>query len=188
MQTKIIKAIIAAVIILAIIMCGFYLFNAKNPQKPLILTPQQAQNSKIVSNVLKTAKFPLLQSQVKTLADTIKNPAKAKYEGQIMTTGKDLEKTIADGQKNADFAVVVKPDAIKPDDVVAVNQYNVKAYPKHLAEVTIWNDGADVAILKRVVLPKIPVLMPRGAVGYAGPAIGVVDGKTRIGIRLTATF
>ena len=64
-------------------------------------------------------------------------------------------------------------DAIKPDDPVVLNQYNIQAYPQHLTVAHVGVYSAGVARLNKVNLSPVPLLLPKGGVGYIGPYVGV---------------
>jgi hypothetical protein len=67
----------------------------------------------------------------------------------------------------------VQTDAIKPDDPVVLNQYNIQAYPQHLTVAHIGVYSAGVARLNKVNIDAIPIFLPKGGVGYVGPYVGI---------------
>jgi hypothetical protein len=135
------------------------------------------------------------QAQAEEIADEIRDAPKRKPDRVVNTTGAELAKTVeTERQKSgADFAIVTdpaqpdkapvldnktSPPALSADKPVVLNQYNVKAYPKALLELTVYNDKTlDIAYLERVKV--------FGMTGYVGPALTTSPDKTRVGIRLS---
>ena len=68
-------------------------------------------------------------------------------------------------------------DAIKPEDTVVLNQYNIQDYPKHLTVGHIGVYSAGVARLNKVDISPIPLFLPKGGVGYVGPYVGVTHDR-----------
>lgn len=58
--------------------------------------------------------------------------------------------------------------AILPNTSVMLNQYNIKAYPDRLIQVGGSYQEVFAAYSWRVSVPKIPIIAPRGDVGYFG--------------------
>lgn len=81
-----------------------------------------------------------------------------------------VKDVLPDNQKQAAAAPA---DAIKPDDPVTLNQYNIQAFPQHLTVAHIGVYSAGVARLNKVNLSPVPLLLPHGGVGYIGPYVGV---------------
>jgi len=68
-----------------------------------------------------------------------------------------------------------------------LNVYAIKAYPDKLTEISYSYRGVvEGAVLRKVEIGRIPLLMPKGGVGYMGPFIrydtrnATVDGGIRI--------
>jgi hypothetical protein len=168
------------------------------PQLVTITSQQQAETPGGVEKAADAAQVPLTIPQVREAAKEIKAASGRTPDRMEVSTGQDLGKKVEDIRKAtaADFVIVTnpaKPDekpAVKLDEPVQLNVYNIKAYPKKLAELSVGVHGADVAYLRRVDVPRVPLVMPKGVVGYMGPFIraeydtGKVDG----GLRLVVPF
>jgi len=78
--------------------------------------------------------------------------------------------------------------AIPPNATVTLNQYNIKAYPDRLIQIGGSYQEVLAAYSWRVTVPKIPIIAPRGDVGYLGlygHANFDQPGASRVGILLT---
>jgi hypothetical protein len=173
--------------------------NMKKPEKTVSLPQEQARAAVGVQLAADAAMVPLTTVQAREAArriDTI--TVKTPPERVVSTTGAAVGKTVEDlrQEKGADFSIVTNPQKpsekpiLKPDDPVNLNVYNIKAYPQKLVEVGIGVRGGDIACLRRVNVPKVPLLLPKGTVGYIGPFIRAEYDGRRIdgGLRLVATF
>jgi hypothetical protein len=168
------------------------------PQLVTLTSQQQAETPGGVEKTADAAQVPLTMPQVREAAEEIKAASGRTPDRVEISNGRDFGKKVEDILKDtaADFAIVTdpkKPDekpAVKLDEPVQLNVYNIKAYPKKLVELSVGLHGADVAYLRRVDMPRVPLVMPKGVVGYMGPFIraeydtGKVDG----GLRLVVPF
>lgn len=188
-------------VILFLLATAFYLGwqNMKKPEKTVLLTQEQAQTTAGVQLAADAARVPVSAAQAREVARRIETiTAKTPPERVVSTTGAAVEKTVEGlrQEKGADFSIVTNPQkpaekpVLKPDEPVNLNVYNVKAYPQKLVEVGIGVHGGDIAYLRRVNVPKVPFLLPKGAVGYAGPFVRTeyAGGQFDAGLRLVVTF
>lgn len=144
------------------------------------------------------AQIPLTKIQVRDAAEEIKSAGGKPPERIVKTTGEQLETTVEQGRKatGADFAILTNPakpaekPVVKTDEPVNLNVYNIKAYPKNMAEVSVGVRGADIAYLRRVDIPKVPLLLPKKNVGYWGPFIRAEYAGRKVdgGLRLVITY
>jgi hypothetical protein len=192
---------IAAIIILFLLAIALYQGwqNMKKPGETVLLTQEQAQTIAGGQLAADAAKVPLPKAQPREIAKKIEKIAvNTPPERVVSTTGAAVEKTVEGlrQEKGADFTMVTNPQdptekpVLKPDEPVKLNVYNVKAYPQKLVEVSIGADGGDIAYLHRVNIPKVPLLLPKGSVGYAGPFVRSEygGGKVDMGLRIVMTF
>lgn len=141
---------------------------------------------------------PVTKAQAREIAGKIATISTGSPERVISTTGAEVEITVASLRqaKGADFTLITNPQKpaekpiLTPDEQVKLNVYNVKAYPDKLMEVSIGAHGGDIAYLHRVNVPKVPLLLPKGAVGYAGPFVRTEYGGGQVdaGLRLVVTY
>lgn len=68
------------------------------------------------------------------------------------------------------IAATAQADAgeIRPNTPVLLNQYNIKAYPDRLIQVGGSYQEVFAAYSWKVDVPKIPLIVPHGAIGYLG--------------------
>lgn len=192
--------IIGLVILFLFLVTLYFGWQSKKPKETVLLLPQeQAYTPAGVQLAADMAKVPIPRKQAREIAEKIETIAvKTPPERVIATTGAEVKKTVEDlrQEKGADFAIVTnlqKPTekpVLQPDQPVNLNVYNVKAYPKKLVEVSIGAHGGDIAYLHRVNISKVPLLLPKGSVGYAGPFVRTEygGGKVDAGLRMVITF
>jgi hypothetical protein len=168
------------------------------PQPVTLTSQQRAETPGGVGKAADAAQLSLTKPQVQEVAKEIKAATGRSPDHTEVSSGRDLGKKVEDIRKDTapDFVIVTnpaKPDekpAVKLDEPVQLNVYNIKAYPRKLVELSVGVHGADVAYLRRVDMPRVPLVMPKGVVGYMGPFIraeydtGKVDG----GLRLMVPF
>jgi hypothetical protein len=168
-------ALIVAIILLAI--GAYFLWTHFHPAQPIVLESQkQAETPAGVQKAAESAQVPITKRQAAEISQYIRENANAPPVATEVTTGAQLEKQAAAALKlnKADFAILTDParpdqkPAVKPNDSVTVNEYLVKAYPGHLLQVGVGNNAAMVGWSVRTDVPKIPLLVPHGAVGYVG--------------------
>jgi hypothetical protein len=161
------------------------------------MSQEQAQTPHGVQIAAGQAQMPLSRPQAQEAAEKIKKASHKPPEQTIRTDGADLQQAVDTVRKKeaADFSIVTDPakpkekPVINAEEPVHLNVYNIKAYPKKLLEISVGAHGSDLAYLWRIDVPKVPLLIPKGAMGYAGPFIRAeYDGKVDGGIRLTIPF
>jgi hypothetical protein len=185
------------VIIVLVLMVAYLAWRGK-PVSVTPLSQEQARTPAGVQLAADKAFVPLSKPQVQEVAVKIVQAETRPPDRVVASTGKDVVKTVESVRKatKADFAIVTDPQkpqekpAVKSDEPVNLNVYNIKAYPKKMVEVSAGMHGADIAYLKRVNVPKIPVILPKGTVAYAGPFIRTEYGSGKVdgGVRLVLTF
>lgn len=169
--------------------------------QPVTVTPlseEQARTPAGVQFAADRALVPVSKQQVREVALKIAQTEDGLPDRVIATTGKEMERTVENVRQatQADFAIVTDPrkpqekPVVKPEEPVNLNVYNIKAYPRNMVEVSAGIHGGDIAYLERISVPKIPVVLPKGTVAYAGPFIRTEYGGGRFdgGIRLVFTF
>jgi hypothetical protein len=168
-------ALIVAIILLAI--GAYFLWEHIHPIKPVAYeSQQQAETPQGVQQAADSAQIPITKRQAAEIGQYIRENAKAAPMAKEATTGARLEQQAANALKfnHADYAILtdpVKPDqkaVVKPGDSVTVNEYLIKAYPGHLLQAGLGKDAALLSWSVRTNVPKIPLIIPHGAVGYVG--------------------
>jgi multidrug efflux pump subunit AcrB len=187
--------------LVALLVAGIFvtlIWYGEKPETVTIMPQSQAETSQGVAKAADAANVPMSKPQQQEVAAKIDKVKEKPPDKIVRTTGENVaaETEKERNKAGADFAIVTDPKnpdeqpAVNPDDPVKLNVYNIKAYPKRFAEVSIGINGADVAYLRRVDIPKVPLLVPKGAVGYAGPFIRAEYGSGGVdaGLRLVVPF
>jgi hypothetical protein len=192
------ELIFIMVILSLVIVLVFLSWRHYRSQPVTLISQQQAETPGGVEKASDAAQVPLTKPQIQEATKEIKAASGRTLDRIEVSSGRDLGKKVEDIRKDtvADFVIVTnpaKPDekpAVKLDEPVQLNVYNIKAYPRKLAELSVGVHGADMAYLRRVDVPRVPLVLPKGVVGYMGPFIraeydtGKVDG----GLRLMVPF
>jgi hypothetical protein len=206
------RAIVGYMLLTVAIFIGAYIVWAHFhvPQSVTFESQQQATTSAGVEKAASAAQVPISQAQAAAIASAIKHDADKSPDAVVQTTGAKLQATIKDelrksgGQfsivtdsKNSSVVPVVQTNGkaapanleiISPNTAVTVNEYNIKAYPARIIQFGGSYREVFVAYSWKVNVPKIPLIAPRGDVGYLG-VYGHANfdqpGMSRIGIMLT---
>jgi len=181
-----------------LVIIGFLAWRNHQPVTVTPLSEEQARTPSGVQLAADQALVPVSKQQVREVALKIAQTEDGLPDRVIVTTGKEVENTVENVRQEtkADFAIVTNPQkpqekpVVEPNEPVKLNVYNIKAYPRNMVEISAGVHGGDIAYLKRVIVPKIPVVLPKGTVAYAGPFIRTEYGGGRLdgGIRLVFTF
>lgn len=178
---------------------GLYWSESNRPaiQPDVTLSQENAKKPEKVQEAADKAGIPLTDGQAEEAAHKI--AAATKPDHTVETNWANLRTTIEKERKaaGADFAIITDPTKPKtapnldgpikselsneqslttgtdPNDRIQLNQYNIQAYKKSMDVLTIATRSLGYSHLRKVDLPKIPLLLPKGGVGYAGPYIGV---------------
>ncbi len=170
---------------------GIMAYNHFTKPQPVTYESQhQAETPQGVQEAANNAGVHISPGQAQEVAQAVQEATTRPPDQVVATTGAGMTQTLASVQQQtgADFQVVTDPakpdkppDKPKPAEPVNLNVYNIKAYPKHLIEVTAYQNAADVAYMTRVTVFK--------RTGYLGPVASYdadrAGSKTRIGIRLS---
>lgn len=188
--------IIVCVSLAAII--AFLAWRQPQPTTVTSLSEEQARTPAGVQLAAEQALVPLSRQQSRDAAAKIEQAADRRPDRVMAVTGKEVANTVESVRKDtkADFALITDPrkpqekPSVKTAEPVNLQVYNIKAYPGRMVEVSAGLQGADIAYLRRVNVPNIPVFLPRGMVAYAGPFVRMEygGGKFDGGIRLVCTF
>ncbi len=181
-----------------LVIIGFLAWRNHQPVTVTPLSEEQARTPAGVQLAADQALVPVSKQQVREVALKIAQTEDGLPDRVIVTTGKEVENTVENVRQEtkADFAIVTNPrkpqekPVVEPNEPVKLNVYNIKAYPRNMVEISAGVHGGDIAYLKRVTVPKIPVVLPKGTVAYAGPFIRTEYGGGRLegGIRFVFTF
>lgn len=191
-----VKLIIAAMVGVFLTIGGYYIWQCFKPiQQVTVQSQNLAQTPAGVRDAANNAHVNMLQSQLEEAARQIAILKNKPPETIVRTIPVEVTKVIESERvkTGADFAIVTDPkqpdkkvdlkeiEKLPESTTVNLNQYNIKAYPQHLAEVTLYSaKDYDAAYLS-----KIKVL---GATGYVGPVISRTDNNMKIGVRVTVPF
>ena len=156
---------------------------------------ERAQTVSGVQQAANAAQISISSEQAAAIALAIKKEADKMPEAVVQTTGAKLENTIkgemqkSGGQfsiitnvnnsasvskqpmissKAATILVHANAETISSNTPVTLNQYNIKAYPDWLIQVGGSYQEVMLAYSRKVNVPKIPLIAPRGDVGYVG--------------------
>lgn len=138
-------AVVTALIIAAVCMSCMH-----EPQTVTTETQQEVQTESGIEQAADAADVPLERSQAQSAASQIRYIIKHDTQPvyTITTDGArwQSQSNAARERSGADFAVVTPKDSttdvhtIKQSDVVELNQYNIKAYPKVIRTVSVSPD------------------------------------------------
>lgn len=191
---------IVVVTILILLLAMFIGHHETKTTEVALLPQQQAQKTAGIQSVADAARVPLSRAQTGEAASKISKTTvgKASPDYVVQTTGAGVAQRVKSLQKDngADFALITdaqnpaqKP-VLKPEEPIKLQVYNIKAYPRAMVEAGIGLRGIDIACLRRVNVPRVSLLLPKGTVGYAGPFVRreYGSGKVDAGLRLVVTF
>jgi hypothetical protein len=185
------RVILAVILFAVLIAAAVWAYNHWHQPQPVTYeSQQQAETTQGVREAAENAGVHITPGQAQEAAQAIKDAATRPPDQVIQSTGAGMEQALADSRKQAGAQAQIVTDPARPDkppekpaadQPVNLNVYNIKPYPKHLLEVTVYRNAADVAYMTRVQV--------FGATGYVGPVVSYdadrKGSKTRIGIRLS---
>ena len=197
---KLLRLLVFMIIVYGIYLAWQHYFRPP-AQSSTMMTPTEAQTPDGVNRAADNARIPISIKQAKEAAAKIGQAAEP--DKIVHTTTGQLNQAIqsALNASGGNFAMIVPdgrtakepPETPPPEpgpagqqpaadgQPVVLKQYNIQAYPDKLTVGFIGVRSAGVAKLKKVNLPKIPLLLPKGGVGYAGPFLSVWhNGKFRV--------
>jgi len=182
------RAVMYVALAILLICVGFWLWAKFHPAQPITAeTQKQVQTPAGIESASNAAAFSITTSQARDAAQQI--ATRTKPDSIIHTTGAQMPVVIIAGQKATDSQASIVTDpahpntvpVVAPGQVVDLNVYNIKAYPKHLLEATYYYSNAgDVAYLTRVTVFK--------QTGYIGPVLSYNGSKVNCGVRLSIPF
>jgi hypothetical protein len=175
------------------VLAGILVWDNLCQPKPVTFESQeQASTPAGVEQAANAAHVPITPGQAAAIAAEIKGDADKPPDAVVQTIGARLEDTIVtELQKSGgQFAIITDPkspaiapilqtttgkavssanaETISPNTPVALNQYNIKAYPDRLIQVGGSYQEVFAAYSWKVDVPKIPLIAPSGDVGYLG--------------------
>jgi len=172
------RAIIGYVLLAIALLFGAYKAWAYfHPPNPVTFeSQQQASTPAGVMQAANNAQVPLTASQAFDVSEYIRDNQNTYPTSTETTTGSKLQQVVSNAvyKFGGDFAIVTDPKnptqkpVVKPGDTVVLNEYVTKAYPDHLLTAGGGKGRYLVGWSVRVNVPKIPLLAPRGDVGYVG--------------------
>lgn len=199
MTTENIKKLLICIIAIAALIFVFYkvnnYINAKTGKiTPVTMTIDDSKDPfKLKTAVNDNSDARLDDYQAKEVSNTITKIIDRNREPDrtVNTVGSNYQSEVSSyaKQQKAD-AVVVTPakgetkqvSDIKDTDNVTINQYNIKAYPKHQVSVAHYTDGDTTIDYETQV--KI-----FGAHAYIGPTVKLSkDDGTSVGVKMTIPF
>lgn len=186
---KLLRLLVFLIIVYGIYLAWQHYFRPP-AQSSTMMPPTEVQTPDGVNRAADNARIPISIKQAKEAAAKIGQATEP--DKIVHTTTGQLNQAIqsALNESGGNFAMVVpeekgreakEPPETPPPETVVLKQYNIQAYPYKLTVGFIGVRSAGVAKLKKVNLPKIPLLLPKGGVGYAGPFLSVWhNGKFRV--------
>jgi hypothetical protein len=189
-----VRALLCVALGLIILLAGILVWGKFLPPETVTFeTREQAATPAGAEKAANAARVSISPSQAAEIANVIKESADREPDAVVRTTGESLEATIkTELQKTGgQFAIVTDskepasvpvplPDnskvaiilasagALPSGTPVTLNQYNIKAYPDRLIQIGGSYREVLTAYSWKVDVPKIPLIIPRGAVGYLG--------------------
>ena len=155
------KKVIIIVFVLAIVL-GFFLYLNKTGQTVTITSQNEAETPQGIQAAAQKAKIKLLEEQAVETAALIQKLKDKEPEYMVQTIVKEVA-VVSEQERiknNADFAIITKhddpdykfnPDDFDKDDVINLNQYNIKAYKKRIVGVSYYpNKFASIDYSKKV--------------------------------------
>jgi hypothetical protein len=197
--------IIGGLILLLVI--GFLIWQrvhppqaAEQPPAPVYQTYDQSHSADGIQQAAEQSGLHLDLGQQKEIVQDIQDSDTSKPNSVVQTTGAQLASAVKTEQvkSGADFTIVSPAKSsgttnqssstalpvISANTPVTLNQYNIKAYPDRLLEVSAYGDGSgDIAYES-----KVKVL---GMQGYVGPVVKYDPNKTNkvtVGARITISI
>ncbi|MDR3565602.1 MAG: hypothetical protein P4N59_29760 [Negativicutes bacterium] len=206
------KTILRVMVVLLAAGILYFVWARLHPAKVVTFeSQQQASTPTGVEGAANAAEVPISSAQAAEIASVIKHDAGKPPNAVVQTNGASLIDTAKkELQKfGGQFSIVTEPKnpaiipalsltgktvtsakggTLSPNTPVTLNQYNIKAYPDRLIQVGGSYQELFAAYSWRVNVPKIPLIAPRGDIGYLG-VYGHANldnpGMSRIGIILT---
>lgn len=187
-STKAILVIIVIIIIIVLlILFGYRRLHKDDNARIMTVSNNQAGQAEVVAKVAQAADIVLSPQQSKELAEDIRQAEDKPDQVFTVKTG-DIKSEIAKvtKDKNVDFSIVTQSqEPLVPNTSTELRVYNIKAYPRRMVEVGLSVHGShELAYLQRVKVPRIPILLPKGYIGYLGPYIKTGKDGSDHGIKL----
>lgn len=137
---------------------------------PVAMSHQQAQTAQGVLKAAELDRAPISLAQAEEAAAKIKT-AGDRPDQVVAAAKEDVREVIEAAVKKADLAIVTPSEPAGRASGTQLNVYNIKAYPERMLGVGLSNRSWEIVYLKRVNVPHIPLLLPKGGVDYAGPYV-----------------
>ena len=143
-ELKIYGRILVAVLAVGLLVVIYHWAADKFRAPPVIDTTQQAaQTVQGVQQAAQQVKIPMGQAQAATIAHAVQQSVGKQPDQVVPSTGSEWEKTAERIRKKsgADFTMVTDPrrpnekPAVKKDEPVNLNVYNIKAFPNHFEQI-----------------------------------------------------
>lgn len=188
------KAVTYGLIFVAVLAVALAIYLATHKPHPVTFESQkQAETAQGVHQAGEKAQVPLSDRQAEEAAKGIAEAKDREPDAVLQTTAQDVGKTADDYKEKVggDFVIVTDPKnpdqvptvnndgkyqlkydgpktLLNPSQPVNLNAYVIQAYPEKL--IVVGGDDASVmaGMLWKVKVPKVPLIAPHGAVGYAG--------------------
>lgn len=164
-------------LIVSLLISAYFASKSSGDIAPVSMSQQQAETVPGVQKVAELTHTFILPRQSAEVAAQIKE-AEKKPPAQVITVKDGItEEAVKTAQdRKADFTIVTPADTGKGQ----LNVYNIKAYPQSLIEFGVGSRGREIAYLTRINAPRIPLLLPKGGVGYLGPYLRKDTGNSKV--------
>ncbi len=173
-------ALVIMVFVLLLSTIYFARDSFRGPGKIVSMSQQQAETTDGIKLAANTASTPLRSGQSEETAHKIREVhEQGTPPDEVLTVrAADVQTaaTQAVDRNKADFAILIPPGGqspaqLPPDQKLSLQVYSIRAYPKSMLGIGVGKMGADISYLRRVDIAKLPLLLPKGGVGYIGPYI-----------------
>ncbi|MDT8901179.1 hypothetical protein [Anaeroselena agilis] len=182
------KYILAALLVAIFLAAAVWAYNHWHQPQPVYMPQHQAETPQGIEAAANNAGMHISPGQAQEVSQAVQEATTRPPDQIIQTTGAGMPHALSSVQGGAQLQIVTdpskpdqKPDKPTADQPVNLNVYNIKVYPKHLLEVTAYQNAADVAYMTRVTVFK--------RTGYLGPVVSYdadrAGSKVRVGVRLS---
>ena len=194
-KSKLLYMFLGILIALVLFFVGNKLYNYYFDKGPVIMTEEQVKDPKYVKDEInKNSNSHITDSQSREIVKQIEYIAVENKQPEyvVQTTREKLDEVSKAEQKKHDAdAAIIAPsndnkysfdiDKLPANTPVNLNQYNIKAYPKHLLSMTAMSDkSASISYQTKVKI--------FGATGYIGPAVSYNGESKKGAVGLSVTI
>lgn len=190
------RLILSIAVVLLLLSTTYFAWHFfQEPVKVVSLSRPEAETPAGIAGAAETGHTPLRAEQAGEIAAKIKA---VREQGEFPTktlavSGAEVRTEVARlaDKSKSDFTILTPKDGKFPAKLegerkVSLDVYNIRAYPRTLIGIGVSRTGTDLSWLRRFDVGKLPLLLPKGGVGYIGPYIRTEHGRSGpdYGVRL----